>query len=180
MDNSCLICFESNNLFGLHNRINADHIVCSECFDAWYIKRKNSSYNCIMCRELIDINNLPNDIKEKIHSKPKQVHNIRLQYIRPRYFRLINNITGKSFGRYRGKTPKQAANKAFTALVKRKRNQYNNGIINFSIIECTRYSDKKIYKYTGERINIENGFSRISRNNNQFQYKFKNKIYSLN
>jgi hypothetical protein len=179
MDNSCLICLESsiNDLIGLHNRIIADHKVCSECFDIWYIKNKHS-YNCIMCRELIDINNLPNDIKEKIHSKPIQVHNIRLQYIRPRYFRLINNITGRSFGRYRGKTPKQAANKVFTSLVKR--NQYNNEIINFSIIECTLHSEKKIYKYTGERINIENGFSRISRNNNQFQYKFKNKIYSLN
>jgi hypothetical protein len=104
MDNSCLICFESNNLFGLHNRINADHIVCSECFDTWYIKKNFSSYNCILCKELFDINNLPNDIKEKIHSKPKQVHNTRLLYIRPRYFRLHNNITGKSFGRYRAKT----------------------------------------------------------------------------
>lgn len=178
MDNTCLICLESNidDSIGLHNRIIAEHKVCSECFDIWYIKNKNS-YNCIMCRELIDINNLPNNIKEKL-IQPIQLPYIRLPYIRQRYFRLINNITGKTFGRYCGKTPKQAANKAFSSLVKRNKNI--NGIINFSIIECTLHSNKSIYKYTGERLNIENGFTRILRNNNQFQYKFKNKIYSLN
>lgn len=64
MNNTCVICMESNiiNIINLHN-INIDHKICFECFNIWYIKN-NHSYDCILCKQFIDINSLPNFIKK--------------------------------------------------------------------------------------------------------------------
>jgi hypothetical protein len=71
-----------------------------------------------------------------------------------RYFKLYYNNENK--GRYCGKKPKQAANKAFSSIIKELNNNgQNEGInvdINFSIKECTRHSKHKEYKYTGKRL----------------------------
>lgn len=107
--------------------------------------------------------------------KEKQFYKLYIS-IKLRNFKLINNITGEHYGKYLGKTPKQAANKAFNSLLKR--NQ-NNELINFSIIECTRHSKKKIYNYYGKRELNKNSFSRrITRNNliKEIKFKFRNKI----
>lgn len=69
-----------------------------------------------------------------------------------RYFKLIYN--NKIQGRYRGKKPKQAANKAFSSIVKafKKNNVEQIGEVNFSIRECTRKSKHKEYIYKANRI----------------------------
>ena len=71
-----------------------------------------------------------------------------------RYFKLFYN--GQNKGRYCGKKPKQAANKAFSSIIKELNGNGQNGgannqDINFSIKECTRSSKHKEYKYTGKR-----------------------------
>ena len=69
-----------------------------------------------------------------------------------RYFKLFYNNQNK--GRYCGKKPKQAANKAFSSIIKELGSGSNDGInvdINFSIKECTRNSKHKEYKYVGKR-----------------------------
>jgi hypothetical protein len=164
-----------NNIIDLHNKTNFNHKVCLECFNIWYLKN-NNKYNCIICKQSIDINSLPNFIKKKIELKEKQLYK---SYIinKPRNFKLINNYTGEYYGKYRGKTPKQAANKAFSSLLKR---NPNNEIINFSIIESTRYSKKNIYNYYGKRELNKNQFIKtITRNNliKEFEFKFRNKIF---
>lgn len=74
-----------------------------------------------------------------------------------RYFKLYYNNENK--GRYCGKKPKQAANKAFSSIIKElNSNGQNEGInvdINYSITECTRHSKHKEYKYTGKRLALE-------------------------
>jgi hypothetical protein len=179
MDNTCLICLESNinNIIDLHNKTNFNHKVCLECFNIWYLKN-NNKYNCIICKQLIDINSLPNFITKKIEFKETQLYK---SYIinKPRNFKLINSSTGEYYGRYIGKTPKQAANKAFSSLLRKKYIQ-NNEIINFSIIECTRYSKNKIYNYYGKRELNKNQFTKTILKNNlikEFEFKFRNKIF---
>lgn len=76
-----------------------------------------------------------------------------------RYFKLIYN--DEIQGRYCGKKPKQAANKAFSSIIKelKKNGNQTGGVnvdINFSIKECTRNSKHKEYKYVGKRESLEN------------------------
>jgi hypothetical protein len=84
-----------------------------------------------------------------------------------RYFKLYYNEN--ICGRYSGKKPKQAANKAFSSIVKdMKKTENKEGVnidISFTIKECTRNSFHKEYKYIGKRlllkspvkVTIENG-----------------------
>ena len=100
-----------------------------------------------------------------------------------RYFKLIYN--NQIQGRYCGKKPKQAANKAFSSIIKdcKKSGQQNGGVnvdINFTIKECTRNSKHKEYKYIGKRevlvnpvkVEIANSDGSIK----QIEYKYHNKL----
>ena len=74
-----------------------------------------------------------------------------------RYFKCVYNE--ETYGRLCGLKPKQAANKAFTSLLKymKKSGQiYGGGKINFSIVECTRGSKHNVYCYIGERKPLPN------------------------
>ena len=70
-----------------------------------------------------------------------------------RYFKLYYNDAVQ--GRYCGKKPKQAANKAFSSIIKEMRKTGNGKEtdveVAFSIRECTRNSKHKEYKYIGQR-----------------------------
>lgn len=66
-----------------------------------------------------------------------------------RNFKLVKPEMG---GLYTGKSPKQAAQKAFTQL--RKQNKVR-GDFSFSIKETTKDSTRKIYKYSGRRHKLD-------------------------
>ena len=71
-----------------------------------------------------------------------------------RYFRLIHN--NQTIGRFAGKTPRQAASKAFTCMIRDMKQNDNfkcDQSYNFVIIECTRGSKHrhKQFCYTGQR-----------------------------
>ena len=73
-----------------------------------------------------------------------------------RYFKVIYD--GDTHGRFSGTKPKQAANKAFTSILKMKAMKQEDVMceINFAIKECTRgKNNKKKYSYTGQRIELE-------------------------
>jgi len=100
-----------------------------------------------------------------------------------RYFKLIYN--NEIQGRYCGKKPKQAANKAFSSIIKdyKKTGGENGGVnldINFSIRECTRNSKHKEYKYIGKRQVLENPvkvkIANVDGSIKQIEYKFHNKL----
>lgn len=100
-----------------------------------------------------------------------------------RYFKLDYN--GEIQGRYCGKKPKQAANKAFSSIIKdlKKTGQQNGGVnvdINFTIRECTRNSKHKEYRYIGKRQVLENPVQVKIANEDgsvkQIEYKFHNKL----
>ena len=100
-----------------------------------------------------------------------------------RYFRLFYNDEYQ--GRYRGKKPKQAANKAFSYIVKdmKKNGNQKGGVnvdINFSIRECTRNSKHKEYTYVGIREKLNNPVEVKIENEDgsvkNITYSFHNKI----
>jgi hypothetical protein len=101
-----------------------------------------------------------------------------------RYFKLFYN--NEICGRYCGKKPKQAANKAFSSIVK---DMKKDGVsvthdsqleVSFTIKECTRNSKHKEYKYVGKRhllkepvkVSIENGDGSVK----EIVYKFHNQL----
>jgi hypothetical protein len=101
-----------------------------------------------------------------------------------RYFKLFYN--NEICGRYCGKKPKQAANKAFSSIVK---DMNKDGVsvtvdsqleVPFTIKECTRNSKHKEYKYVGKRhllkepvkVSIENSDGSVK----EIIYKFHNQL----
>lgn len=101
-----------------------------------------------------------------------------------RYFKLIYGGR-EAQGRYGGRKPKQAANKAFSSVQKdmKKKGIQEEQIgnkINFAIRECTRGSDNKTYTYVGVRQALGNPVKVEIKNNDgttkDIIYKFQNKI----
>lgn len=102
-------------------------------------------------------------------------------YVKLRYFKLMHNNT--IGGRYCGKKPKQAANKAFSSIIKENK---KNGVsvdneIAFSIKECTRNSKHKEYNYIGVRKTLENPIvvPIVNKDGTEkvIEYKFQNKLH---
>lgn len=174
--NNCSVCSNDDKLIALHSRCNAEHYICSDCFNNWYIL-KNNNYNCVVCRDLINIQALPEDEQNKIKIKDSMIinNNINLhqeqEIIRRRYFKL--NYNNKYIGKYYGKMPKQAASKAYSFLIK-KLGLLESSNYNFTIREYTKNSKLKIFNYSGSRIKLDNAITVGSR-----QYNFINQIYRV-
>ncbi len=100
-----------------------------------------------------------------------------------RYFKLFYNDEYQ--GRYCGKKPKQAANKAFSSIIKEMKKNGNqkggfNSDVNFSIRECTRNSKHKEYNYVGVREELKKPVDVEIKNEDgtvkKITYSFHNKI----
>ena len=104
-----------------------------------------------------------NTKKTKVQTMKKD--NSKSTDLKKRYFKCIyvdeKTKCVNCVGRYSGKKPKQAANKALTALTKNFKEQgiNTNGLkINFGVIEQTRGSKRKKYYYHGTRNTLKNLF----------------------
>jgi hypothetical protein len=99
-----------------------------------------------------------------------------------RYFKLYYN--NDICGRYCGKKPKQAANKAFSSIIKEMKKtdkkEGTNVDISFSIRECTRNSSHKEYNYVGKRLVLSNPVKVQIENEDgttkEIVYKFHNEL----
>ena len=97
-----------------------------------------------------------------------------------RYFKLIYG--GKVCGRYCGRKPKQAANKAFSSIIKERvqTGGDKNGVVSnveFSIRECTRGSKQKEYNYVGSREELKKPVEvELKSSGKKIVYKFQNKL----
>lgn len=97
-----------------------------------------------------------------------------------RYFKC--QYEGEIHGRFCGYKPKQAANKALTAILKARKAEnkpVNNVEIVFDIIESTRGSKQKTYHYTGQRVELETPMVvNIKANDTakQITYKYNNRV----
>ena len=70
-----------------------------------------------------------------------------------RYFKLIDAKTGRSYGRYTGDTPKQAASKGFTKMLQKLKTEGKHPPKQSTIYlrESTRGSARKVYGYEASR-----------------------------
>lgn len=103
-----------------------------------------------------------------------------------RNFQLYNKhriYGGKWSGTYVGETPRQAAKKAFTALIKYKKEKGEDieQEINFIIKEKTRTSSAKYYYYTGQRVKFDQphivNIGGHHAHGKQIQFNYINKIH---
>lgn len=84
---------------------------------------------------------------------------------------------GESFGRFTGKTPKQAASKAFTSLVKERaeKGMPTKGKIHFSVTETTRGGKGKVGHYVGERVKL-NPPTEVKIGDKVIRYEYQNRV----
>ncbi len=81
--------------------------------------------------------------------------------------------TGQTYGEYTGKSPKQAAKKAFSRLARMsKLNNSNQKFIVFVIRE--KGGKQKEFKYMGQRVRLANDGIMIKRGNKNVSIKYKN------
>jgi hypothetical protein len=95
--------------------------------------------------------------KQSGGSKTNKKSNVKAKEGSERYFKLIDPKTNKSYGRYTGDTPKQAASKGFTKMLQ-KLKQNNKTPPKQSTIylrESTRGSARKVYGYEASRQKLD-------------------------
>lgn len=92
-----------------------------------------------------------------------------------RRFRLVEPMNG---GIYTGRTPGQAAQKAFSCLAKKNKNSKKE--ISFSIQETTQDSKRKETHYKGKRIKLKEPTVRVIRSRDgteqEVVYEYKNQV----
>ncbi|AGF85613.1 hypothetical protein QJ854_gp169 [Moumouvirus goulette] len=98
-----------------------------------------------------------------------------------RSFRCIDTKNGESFGYYISQTPKSAASKAFTQMIKNSNNKNKKQVI--VLRESTNGSPRKTYFYEGQRIELDKPQKiRINTgdgNEKVITYKYKNIINKI-
>lgn len=87
---------------------------------------------------------------------------------------------GESFGRFTGSSPKQAANKALTTIIRD--NGGNSKCVGknfkFAMTECTRGCAKKSAMYEGSRTKLKNPTT-IKIGDKTITYKYQNKLNKI-
>ena len=100
----------------------------------------------------------------------------------PRFFKCL--FGEDTIGRYKGQKPKQAANKAFTniirTLIKEKKENPIGKELKFDMVECTRGSQRKCCSYTGVREALDKPLvvtiKKTDGPEKTIEYKYVNKI----
>jgi len=91
-----------------------------------------------------------------------------------RYFKIVCE-DGNCRGRFSGKKPKQAANKALTSILKQRKDPLKGGKIKFKICECTRGSKCKEYSYVGQRKELTEPMD-VTIGDKKITYRFQNVV----
>ena len=84
----------------------------------------------------------------------------------------------KAYGRYTGDSPYQAANKALSELIRKKKKDGDTtaGKINFNLIESTKGSKNKEHEYIGKRISLKKPITYQTKDGLDVTKKFKNEL----
>jgi len=133
--------------------------------------------------------------KKKKHKKQKggkkagskTQRKVRVKGSNDRYFKMIDIKTGKSYGRYTGETPKQAASKSFTKLLQKlKDNGKSMGgkSVTIYLRESTRGSNRKVYGYKASRVKLDKPqqltiVDKDSKEEKTITYNYRNKIHKV-
>lgn len=83
---------------------------------------------------------------------------------------------GKTYGKFSGTIPKNAASKAYSTLFKfMKQNNNDNLFGKFIVFVIKEIETNKEYKYIGSRVKLQNPVV-VSKNGKEITYNFKNVI----
>ena len=84
----------------------------------------------------------------------------------------------KAYGRYVGDSPYQAANKALSELIRKKKKDGKSvaGKINFTLIESTKGSKHKHHDYVGKRVALKTPISYKTKDGVEVTKKYKNEL----
>ena len=84
----------------------------------------------------------------------------------------------KAYGRYTGDSPYQAANKALSELIRKKKKDGDTtaGKINFTLIESTKGSKNEEHEYIGKRISLKKPITYQTKDGLDVTKKFKNEL----
>jgi len=87
----------------------------------------------------------------------------------------------KAYGRYTGESPYQAANKALSELIRKKKSDGKTtaGKISFTLIESTKGSKHKEHQYVGKRIALKEAITYETNDGVKVTKQFKNELKKL-
>ena len=87
----------------------------------------------------------------------------------------------KSYGRYTGNSPYQAANKALSEIIRKnkKENKNTTNQINFTLVESTKGSNNKNYDYVGKRVKLETPIVYKTKSGTEITKNYKNELKKI-
>ena len=93
----------------------------------------------------------------------------------------IKVMDEKAYGRYTGDSPYQAANKALSELIRKKKSSGESalGKINFTLIESTKGSKHKQHDYVGKRVKLSVPITYKTKDGIEVTKKYKNELKKL-
>lgn len=145
------------------------------------------------------MSNINCDTCEKITSEEESILVINEQHVdvdsveiakpnaskKCRFFKLVDQNTGNSSGRYTGTNPEEAAKKAYTHMLMSYKEKCipMSEICTISIKESTRGSEKNIYTFQVERVKLETPeqISVLRKNGNYetITYEYRNRAKEI-
>lgn len=93
-----------------------------------------------------------------------------------RSFKVMQELNGQAHGRYGGNSPYQAANKAFSEIVRNKAKAGDTlvGDYEFYLMESTKGCNRKVHHYVGTRVKLETPVSYTVNNGQVITKEYKN------
>ena len=95
-----------------------------------------------------------------------------------RSFKVKEDGNDKSYGRYTGESPYQAANKALSELIRKRNKEGKNTTnkISFTLIESTKGSKHREHQYTGKRLKLKIPITYETKDGVTVVKKYKNEL----
>ena len=100
------------------------------------------------------------------------------QQKKSRSFKVKEIADSKAYGRYTGASPYQAANKALSELIRRRKKtgKTTNAKITFTLIESTKGSAHRQHQYIGKRLKLKNPIKYETKQGVTIEKKYKNQL----
>jgi len=98
-----------------------------------------------------------------------------------RSFKVKEDADSKSYGRYTGESPYQAANKALSELIRKRNKEGKNTTskISFTLIESTKGSKHREHQYIGKRLKLKTPITYETKDGITVVKKYKNELRKI-
>ena len=111
-----------------------------------------------------------------IFNKEKSTNNYSKNNKIKKYYTIVDFPSQKkTYGKFSGTIPKNAASKAYTFLFKFMKKKDNNLFGKFIVFVIKEIGTNKEYKYIGSRVKLQNPVV-VNKNGKEITYNFKNVI----